>query len=101
MFALFDRLNDDVRNLFVKTDADIRCIVREAESGSFQTVLRQISLEHLEDAFPGGRRLASGVRCPDKCLVAESRIFQAVTLRMANCLSLIDGPGKGPGFWSL
>ena len=39
-FPLFDHLNDDFRNLFVKTDARIRCIVRKAESASFQKALR-------------------------------------------------------------
>ena len=29
-FSLFDHLNDDFRNLFVKTDADVRCVIRKA-----------------------------------------------------------------------
>ena len=39
-FPLFDNLNDDFGDMFVKADADVRCIVWKAESVSFQTGLR-------------------------------------------------------------
>ena len=39
-FSLFDHLNDDFRNMFVKTDAHVRCAVRKTESKYFQTALR-------------------------------------------------------------
>ena len=44
---------------------------------------RDISFEHLEDVYPGVRRLVCGVGCAEKCVVTNFRKFEAVILTRA------------------